>query len=86
MSKAKVLVVGDVCGRLPALEARLKAVNDSHGPFAAAFCVGDFAGGDWSCIGEAMAGSARLLHAAAAVAAPGSMRRARRRLPPAASG
>lgn len=69
MSKAKVLVVGDVRGRLPALEARLKTVNDSHGPFSAAFCVGDFSGGDWSCIGEPEHGCARLVLATAADAA-----------------
>eukprot|EP00898_Chlorokybus_atmophyticus_P002259 jgi/Chlat1/3033/Chrsp206S03289 len=42
---AKVLLVGDVRGRLPQLCKRLAAVNKSNGPFDCAICVGDFFGG-----------------------------------------
>lgn len=40
----KVLVAGDVQGRLTQLFDRVAAVNDKHGPFHAVFCVGDFFG------------------------------------------
>lgn len=40
LSKVKVLVCGDVLGRLPELEAKVVAVNASHGPFSAVFCTG----------------------------------------------
>eukprot|EP00741_Cyanophora_paradoxa_P003247 tig00000691_g3155.t1 len=40
----KVLVCGDVNGRLGQLYERVNAVNDSHGPFTALFCVGSFFG------------------------------------------
>jgi len=62
MDKSKILVCGDVCGRLDVLEAKVRAVNASHGPLAAVFCVGTFFGpeGD-SCLCENY-DSTRLTH------------------------
>ena len=40
----KVLVAGDVEGRVSQLFARVTTVNANHGPFHCVFCVGDFFG------------------------------------------
>jgi hypothetical protein len=40
----KILVSGDVAGRHQSVFAKVAALNKSHGPFDALFCVGDFFG------------------------------------------
>eukprot|EP00854_Cymbomonas_tetramitiformis_P002461 gene2461-3197_t len=40
----KVLLVGDVCGKINALAKRITSVNKSNGPFDCCFCVGSFFG------------------------------------------
>ncbi len=42
MSTVKILVCGDVRGRIAELYRRVTIVNDKHGPFSALFCVGCF--------------------------------------------
>ncbi|OAE21764.1 hypothetical protein AXG93_2550s1010 [Marchantia polymorpha subsp. ruderalis] len=38
----RILIAGDVCGRLAALYKRVASVNKSNGPFDALLCVGQF--------------------------------------------
>lgn len=44
MMTTKILIAGDVKGRLDACFARVSTVNANHGPFSCLLCVGDFLG------------------------------------------
>ena len=44
MTTTKILIAGDVKGRLDACFARVSTVNANHGPFSCLLCVGDFLG------------------------------------------
>jgi|LakMenEpi03Aug12_release.lakeMendotaPanAssembly.Ray.scaffolds.fasta_scaffold3043535_1 hypothetical protein len=45
----KVLLAGDVDGKIDALFKRVNTVNASNGPFAALLCVGSFFKAEGTC-------------------------------------
>ncbi len=46
----KVLLAGDINGKIDALYKRVNTVNASNGPFAALLCVGSFFNAEGMCI------------------------------------
>eukprot|EP00227_Mantoniella_beaufortii_P016489 CAMPEP_0197579314 /NCGR_PEP_ID=MMETSP1326-20131121/3339_1 /TAXON_ID=1155430 /ORGANISM="Genus nov. species nov., Strain RCC2288" /LENGTH=75 /DNA_ID=CAMNT_0043142739 /DNA_START=63 /DNA_END=286 /DNA_ORIENTATION=- len=65
----KILICGDVKGKLSALYKRIASVNKSAGPFDAVFCVGAFFDGPSSIPFDADDEAASAAAAAAAAAA-----------------